>query len=151
MSSARVAIIKKLQKDQKNIIQLIDGLDNKNRRKLPAIAFIHQGDDGYSYRVVSFLALKDTRSNGRLAYKLLPGYSWGDLNLTNIWMRKISPSKLVARLKKADLIWSLRRDAWINKALMPLTKDCSIGNSWTYLVKINYISNKFRCLSRSAN
>lgn len=151
MSSARVAIIKKLQKDQKNIIQLIDGLDNKNRRKLPAIAFIHQGDDGYSYRVVSFLALKDTRRNGRLAYKLLPGYSWGDLNLTNIWMRKISPSKLVARLKKADLIWSLRRDAWINKALMPLTKDCSIGNSWTYLVKINYISNKFRCLSRSAN
>ena len=151
MSSTRVAIIKRLEKDQKDIIKLIRLLENKNKKTLATLAFIDQGDDGYSYRVAGFLALNNNKSESRLIYKLSPGWSWGYANIKNTWMQKITPSELAMQLKTVDVIWVFKRDAWINKALVPLTKDCDKDTEWTYLVKTNNLLNTFRCISRSIN
>ena len=138
----RLSTLNIILKEHKEITNLLEHLDVKT----PNLALIHQGDSGYTDRIVSFLALKNKRNhNQRLLYKVSSGYSWGNENIQNIWMRKVDPIVLLNSLKDNEVIWGFKTDKWINDLLRPITSDCQDPFNWRYLVKTSSLPNTFVC------
>jgi hypothetical protein len=130
LSQKRLGVINNLQDDRRVLEQIII----ERGMKKPLVAFIAQGDDGYSSRVASFLALRNKRGEGKKLYQLANGYSWG-ARRENAWMHKMSAPELLHKMREADIIWGHRQNPWLTAALKGMATGCKAGQAWRFLVK----------------
>jgi len=140
LSQERLAVIKNLQRDRQALEETLSGFEKSK----PLIALIAQGDDGYSLRVVRYLALANNRGEARTKYRVLNAYSWSE-SANKKWRAPITASKLTEILQTADIIWGHRRDAWIDGILKNFTAGCRQGLRWRFLVKLG-AENNYRCV-----
>ena len=140
LSQERLAVIMELQLDRQALEPILTKFENSK----PLIALIAQGDDGYSLRVVRFLALSNRKGESRIKYSILNGYSWSE-RPDNRSRQPTTALKLSSILRKADIIWGHRRDAWIEEIFKKFTTGCAENASWRFLVKLGSDDN-YRCI-----
>ncbi|MBT8004735.1 MAG: hypothetical protein HN578_17640 [Rhodospirillales bacterium] len=140
LSQERLGVIKELQSDRKALEPFLTNFGNSK----PLIALIAQGDDGYSLRVVRFLALSNRKGEDRIKYRVLNGFTWSE-HSGDKKRQPITALKLTEILRAADIIWGHRRDAWIDGIFKNFTVGCQKNISWRFLVK-QRANNKYICI-----
>jgi hypothetical protein len=140
LSQERLGVITELQSDRKALDPILTKFGNSK----PLIALIAQGDDGYSLRVVRFLALSNRKGEDRIKYRILNGFTWSE-HPGDKKRKPITALKLTDILRTADIIWGHRRDAWIDGMLANFTVGCQKNVSWRFLVK-QRANDKYICI-----
>jgi hypothetical protein len=79
------------------------------------------------------------------AYKLLDGVSWGDKK-ENVWMRVLNRQELFEKFKKADVLWIVHTNPWVEEILSSLVNPINCTTDWNkyFLIKSDD-SEKFYC------
>lgn len=137
--------IARVEKDIGALLKLID----KQGLKMPLIVQIAQNRAGFDLRIARYGALARHRGHERRFYRMHNDYSWGR-EKKNLWMKPTTVDRLIAQLKKADIVWPLFVDPWILTVISKLTdnESCRRVPTEYFLVRTPEGPAPFHCVAK---
>ena len=91
---------------------------------MPDVTLIAQGGYNVEHELARYAAIRDTREAaerlGYMHYNVTPDYNWGPAP-GKFSLRVMTPEKLLATWREADVIWPIVLDDWLHPVLVELT------------------------------